>query len=130
MDTTTNAPGQSDIYAVARRLLDVAAPCVPPSTASVGAWVGTCHAGLTRYGGDWALQLDDVHRIERSTLDTWAAAVGQDAAGWRIDQSVGGRVARLEWATDGAPMPAGPAVMWIGGNHGCEHCHFVGHGHV
>lgn len=115
MSALTNAPGLSDIYAVARRLLDVAAACVPPSTASVGAWVGTCHANLTRYGNEWALRLDDAHRIERSTLDTWAVAVGQDAAGWLIDQSAGGRVARMEWTTNDEPMPESGAVTWIGG---------------
>lgn len=109
------APGMSDIYAVARRLLDTAAQGDSPSMATVGAWVETCHAVLTRYGNEWALTLDAAHRIERSTLDTWAAAVGQDAGGWLIDQSVGGKVARLEWATDGEARGEGGRVTWIGG---------------
>jgi len=109
-----SAPGMSDIYAAARQMLDAVAPGDSPSMATVGAWVETCHAGLTRYGNEWALTLDDVHRIERSTLDTWATAVGQDAGGWLIDQSVGGKVARLAWQGDGRPMPDGGGVMWIG----------------
>ena len=115
MTTPTNAPGLSPIYAIARAMLDAVAPGDSPSMGTVAAWVGTCHADLTRYGGDWALTLDDVHRIECTTLDTWAAALGQDAAGWLIDQSVGGRVARLAWTTDDKPLPEGGAVTWIGG---------------
>lgn len=115
MSNDTNAPGLSPIYAIARAMLDAVAPADSPSMGTVAAWVGTCHADLTRYGGDWALTLDDVHRIECTTLATWAAALGQDAAGWLIDQSVGGRVARLAWTTDDKPLPDGGAVTWIGG---------------
>ena len=118
MSDDTNAPGLSPIYAIARQMLDSVAPGDSPSMGRVGAWVETCHAGLTRYGNEWALTLDDAHRIERSTLDTWAAAVGQGAGGWLIDQSVGGKVARLAWHGAGVPMPPGGGVVWIGGNHG------------
>jgi len=114
----TNAPGLSPIYAIARQMLDAVAPGDSPSMGTVAAWVGTCHADLTRYGGDWALQLDDVHRIECTTLDTWAAALGQPASAWLVDEVVGGKVARLEWQGEGEPMMGGPAVTWIGGNHG------------
>lgn len=114
MSDDTNAPGQSAIYAIARQMFDAVAPGDSPSMATAGAWVGTCHAGLTRYGNEWALQLDDVQTLHPDTLATWAAAVGQDAAGWLVDQSVGGKVARLEWQGKGKPMPDGGGVMWIG----------------
>ena len=114
MTDETNAPGLSDIYAAARQMLDAIAPGDSPSMATVGAWVGTCHASVARYGNEWALELIDVHRIERSALTTWAAAVEQPAAGWLVDEATGGKVARLAWHGAGAPMPAGPAVTWIG----------------
>ena len=113
-ESPTNPPGTSPIYAVAGDMLAAVAPGDSPSMGRAGGYVGTCHADLTRYGNEWALALDDVHRIERDTLVTWAAAVGQDAGGWLIDQSVGGRVARLEWTTNDKPMPDGGGVMWIG----------------
>jgi len=93
----TNAPGQSDIYAIARQMFDAVAPGDSPSMARVGAWVGTCHAGLTRYGNEWALWPMDVCRIERDTLRTWAAAVGQPGGAWAVGETAGGRIARLEW---------------------------------
>jgi hypothetical protein len=66
-------------------------------------------------GGDWrALELTDVRRIERDTLATWAAAVGQPGGVWAVDGATGGRVARLEWATDGEARGEGSRVTWIG----------------
>lgn len=114
MTAPNNAPGVSPIYAAARQMLDAIAPGDSPSMGTVGAYVGTCHASLTRYGDEWALTLDDVRRIERDTLATWATAVGQDAAGWLVDQATGGRVARLAWQGGGVTMPDGQAVTWIG----------------
>lgn len=110
-----NPPGLSPIYAVARQMIDAVAPGDSPSMASVGGYVGTLHASITRYGNDWALTLVDVQRTHPDTLATWAAAVGQDAAGWLIDQAAGGRVARLAWQGAGEAMPEGGRVTWIGG---------------
>ena len=114
MTDANNPPGVSPIYAAARQMLDVIAPGDSPSMARVGGYVGTCHASVTRHGNEWALELIDVHRIERDTLATWAAAVEQPATGWLADEATGGRVARLAWQGEGVPMPAGPAVTWIG----------------
>ena len=113
MTNETNPPGLSDIYAAARQMLDAIAPGDSPSMATGGAWVGTCHASVARYGNEWALELIDVHRIERSMLTTWAAAVEQPATGWLVDENVGGKVARLAWQGAGVPMPPGGGVMWI-----------------
>ena len=110
-----NPPGASPIYAAARQMLDAIAPGDSPSMGTVSAWVGTCHASVIRYGNEWALTLDDAHRIGRDTLATWAAAVEQPDGVWAVDMEAGGRVARLEWATDGEAMPPGGCVTWIGG---------------
>ena len=109
-----NPPGTSPIYAVAGDMLAAVAPGDSLSMATVGAWVGTCHVRLTRYGNEWALWLMDVHRIERSTLATWAAAIEQPASAWLVDEVVGGKVARLAWHGAGVPMPPGGGVVWIG----------------
>ena len=118
MTDANNAPGLSPIYAAARQMLDAIAPGDSPSMGRAGGYVGTCHASVTRYGNEWALELIDVHRIERSALTTWAAAVEQPAAGWLVDEATGGKVARLAWHGAGVPMPPGGGVVWIGGNHG------------
>lgn len=118
MNDDFNAPGLSPIYAAARQMLDAIAPGDSPSMGTVGAWVGTCHASITRHGNEWALELIDVHRIEAEMLTTWAAAVEQPATGWLVDENVGGKVARLAWHGAGVPMPPGGGVVWIGGNHG------------
>ena len=118
MTDANNPPGLSPIYAAARQMLDVIAPGDSPSMARVGGYVGTCHASITRYGNEWALELIDVRRIEAATLVTWAAAVEQPATGWLADEATGGKVARLEWQGAGVPMPPGGGVVWIGGNHG------------
>jgi len=110
----TNAPGLSPIYAIARQMLGAVAPGDSPSMADAAAWVGTCHADLTRHGNTWALWLDDATPIHPDTLALWAAAVGQDAAGWRVDLNTDGRIARLQWQTDGEPATEGGAVTWIG----------------
>ena len=112
--TDFNAPGLSPIYAAARQMLDAIAPGDSPSMGRAGGYVGTCHASIARHGNEWALELIDVHRIERDTLATWAAAVEQPATGWLVDEAAGGKVARLEWATDGEARGEGSRVTWIG----------------
>ena len=114
MTDANNAPGLSDIYAAARQMLDAIAPGDSPSMGRAGGYVGTCHASVTRYGSEWALELIDVRRIEAATLATWAAAVGQDAGGWLIGEATGGKIARLAWQGAGVPMPPGGGVVWIG----------------
>ena len=114
MTAPNNAPGLSPIYAAARQMLDAIAPGDSPSMGRAGGYVGTCHASVTRYGNEWALELIDVHRIEAETLTTWAAAVEQPATGWLVDENVGGKVARLAWQGEGKPLPNEQAVTWIG----------------
>ena len=113
MTNETNPPGLSSIYAAARQMLDAIAPGDSPSMGRAGGYVGTCHASVTRYANEWALELIDVHRIERSALTTWAAAVGVSTPKWRTASR--GKIARLEWVTDGEARGEGGRVTWIGG---------------
>jgi hypothetical protein len=66
---------------------------------------GTLFARLTRYGNEWALELNDVTPVTHGTCDQWAAAVGAPSVEWR--RTAGGRVARCEWI--GTEDPAGDA---------------------
>ena len=112
MTQDNNPPGTSPIYAAARDMLTAIAQGV--SGGATG-WVGTLAAYLVD-GGDYrALTLDDAQPLHADTLAAWAAVFGQPADGWRVDGATGGRVARLEWATDGDARPEGGRVMWIGG---------------
>ena len=111
MDTTTNPHGLSPVYALARDML--AALDSGRSTVTVSS--GTLYATL-QDGGDYrALVLYDDAPIHPDTLALWAAAFGQQTAQWAQDWTdAGGRVARLEWATDGEAVEGG-RVTWIGG---------------
>ena len=109
-----NAPGLSPVYAAARQMLDTAAQDTAGNVNYARAWVGELHARITRHGNTWALWLDDATPIHPDTLALWAAAVGQDAAGWRVDLNTDGRIARLQWQTDGEPATEGGPVSWVG----------------
>jgi hypothetical protein len=66
-------------------------------------------------GGNYrALTVDDESPLHPDTLATWAAAVGQPDGVWQVDGATGGRVARLEWATEGEARCEGSRVTWIG----------------
>ena len=106
-----NAPGASPIYAAARDLL----AALDSGSYAATMQVGTLFAHLVDGGNYRALTLDDAHRIGRDTLATWATAFSQPADAWAVDMEAGGRVARLEWATDGEAPAGGGAVTWIGG---------------
>ena len=111
MDTTTNPPGTSPVYALARDMADA----LDKGRRSYTAVDGKLYATL-QDGGDYrALVLYDDAPIHPDTLALWAAAFGQPADGWRVDSTTGGRVARLEWATDGEAAPDSGRVTWIGG---------------
>ena len=104
------APGLSPIYAAARDLL----AALDSGSCAATVQVGTLFAHLVDGENYRALTLDDARRIHPDTLATWAAAVGQPAGEWRVDMEAGGRVARLEWATDGEAPAQGRAVTRIG----------------
>ena len=111
MDTTTNPPGTSPVYALARDMADA----LDKGRRSYTAVDGKLYATL-QDGGDYrALVLYDDAPIHPDTLALWAAAFGQPADAWRVDSTTGGRVARLEWATDGEAAPDSGRVTWIGG---------------
>jgi hypothetical protein len=113
MTDSTNAPGTSPIYAAARDMLDALGKGVTSVTATVA---GSTQVAHMTDGGDYrVLTVDDVQPLHPDTLATWAAAVGQPAAGWRLSSKTGGRVARLEWATDGEARGEGSRITWIGG---------------
>ena len=108
-----NAPGLSPIYAAARDMLDALDKGATSATTTVRD--STQIATMTD-GGDYrALTVDDVQPLQPDTLATWAAAVGVQAAAWRLSSKAGGKVARLEWATDGEARGEGSRVTWIGG---------------
>ena len=113
MTTDNNAPGLSPIYAAARDMLAALGKGATSATATVRD--STQIATMTD-GGDYrALTVDDVQPLQPDTLATWAAAVGVQAAAWRSDASMGGKFARLEWATDGEARGEGSRVTWLGG---------------
>ena len=105
------APGLSPIYAAARDML----AALDAGNAAGHYFDGTLCARIVDGGNYRELTLADVRRIERDTLDTWAVAVGRPDGAWAIDPNCGGRVARLEWATDGEAPAAGGSVAWIRG---------------
>lgn len=111
MDTTTNPPGLSPVYAIARdmlAMLDSGKRRAAHSLLPLVAYIID--------GGDYrALTLNDTAPLHPDTLALWAAAFSQPADGWRVDSTTGGRVARLEWATDGEAAPDSGRVTWIGG---------------
>ena len=113
MTAPNNAPGLSPIYAAARDMLDALDKGATSATATVRD--STQIATMTD-GGDYrALTVDDVQPLQPDTLATWAAAVEQPAAGWAVSEALGGKFARLEWATDGEARGEGSRVTWIGG---------------
>ena len=112
MTAPNNAPGLSPIYAAARDMLDALDKGATSATATVRD--STQIATMTD-GGDYrVLTVDDESPLHPDTLATWAAAFGVQAAAWRSDESTGGKVARLEWPTDGEARGEGGRVMWIG----------------
>ena len=113
MDNNTNAPGLSPIYAAAVDMLAALDKGVTSVTATVQ---GSTQMGVIVDCGDHrALYVHDDQPLHPDTLATWAAAVGQPAAGWRLSSKTGGKVARLEWPTDGEARGEGSRVAWIGG---------------
>lgn len=110
--TDNNAPGMSPIYAAARDMLDALRKGVTSATATVA---GSTQVAQMVDGGDYrALTLDDDQPLHPDTLALWAAAFSQPADGWQVDSATGGRVARLEWATNGEARGEGSRVTWIG----------------
>lgn len=111
MDTTTNPPGLSPVYAIARdmlAMLDSGKRRAAHSLLPLVAYIID--------GGDYrALTLNDTAPLHPDTLALWAAAFGQPADGWRVDNTTGGRVARLEWPTDGDALPDVQGTLWVGG---------------
>ena len=109
--SATNPPGLSPVYAIARdmlAMLDSGKRRAAHSLLPLVAYIID--------GGDYrALTLNDTAPLHPDTLALWAAAFGQPADGWRVDNTTGGRVARLEWATDGDALPDGGRVTWQGG---------------
>lgn len=113
MTQDNNAPGLSPIYAAARDMLDALGKGATSVTATVA---GSTQVGHMADGGNYrALTVDDVQPLHPDTLATWAAAVGQTDGVWAVDQTCGGRFARLEWATEGEALPDVGGVVWIGG---------------
>ena len=113
MTDANNAPGLSPIYAAARQMLDALGKGATSATATVQGSTQVAH--LVDGGNYRALTVDDAQPLHDDTLATWAAAVQQSAAAWRLSSKAGGRVARLEWQGAGVPMPPGGGVVWIGG---------------
>jgi hypothetical protein len=108
-----SAPGLSPIYAAAADMLAALGKGVTSVTATVA---DSTQVGHMVDGGNYrALTVDDESPLHPDTLATWAAAVGQPAAGWRLSGKTGGKIARLEWATDGEARGEGGRVTWIGG---------------
>lgn len=109
MSTDNNAPGMSYVYALARDLLAAIATRRSATVQEHNRYVTLID------GGDYrALVLNDADPLHPDTLALWAAAFEQPADAWRVDSATGGRVARLEWATDGEAHGEGSRVTWIG----------------
>ncbi len=109
--SATNAPGTSPVYAIARDMLDA----LDKGRRSYTATHGTLYATLQDGGNYRALVLYDDNPIHPDTLALWAEAFGVQTAHWSQDWThAGGRVARLEWATEGEAVEGG-RVTWIGG---------------
>ena len=108
--SATNPPGTSPVSAIARDMLDALDKGLG-SIATVP--YGTLYVTL-QDGGDYrALMLCDVDPLHPDTLALWAAAFGVQTAQWAQDWTyTGGRVARLEWPTDGEAVEGG-RVTWI-----------------
>lgn len=108
-DESTNPPGTSPVYAIARDLT----AALNKGRRSYTVADGTLFATL-QDGGDYrAVTLCDDTPIHPDVLALWAAAFGQPADGWRVDSTTG-MVARLEWPTEGEAVEGG-RVTWIGG---------------
>ena len=109
-ESPANPPGLSPVYAIARDLTAALDKGRLTATAQ--------HGDLSIYlidGGDyWALSLcDTTGPIHPDVLALWAAAFGVQTAQWAQDWTyTGGRVARLEWPTDGEAVEGG-RVTWI-----------------
>ena len=108
MTQDNNPPGMSPIYAAARDMLDA----LDRGATAITVQEGTIFARLVDSGNYRALLVDDAQPIHPDTLATWAAAFGVDAPAWATES--GGKVARLEWPTDGEARGEGSRVMWIG----------------
>jgi hypothetical protein len=110
-ESPANPPGLSPVYAIARDMLDALAR----GDASAHHWSGALMVRVVDGGNYRAVTIDDDTPLHPDTLALWAAAFGQPVDGWLVDSATGGRVARLEWATDGETLPGGGGVTWIGG---------------
>lgn len=79
------------------------------------AQAGSLFVRVTRYCGDWALELCDERAIGADVARQWAAAVGApDIVLWRSEAH--GRVWRCEWEGEGdLPVTSSSAITWIGG---------------
>jgi len=66
--------------------------------------IGTLFLRLTRYGNDWALELNDETPIDPETAQVWAAAVGAPG-GTEFRKTAHGKVWRFTWQDDGDPAP-------------------------
>jgi hypothetical protein len=75
--------------------------------------IGTLFLRMTRYGGDWALELNDETPIDDATAQTWAQAAGvPDGTKWR--KTAHGKVWRCEWRESGYGEPLPPRGFWLG----------------
>ena len=107
-ESPANPPGLSPVYAIARDMLDALDKGRRDYTVEDNKRAATLQDG----GNYRALVLYDDAPIHADTLALWAAAFGQPADEWRVDSATGGRVARLEWPTDGEAVEGG-RVTWI-----------------
>lgn len=78
--------------------------------------IGALFLHLTRYGNDWALELNDETPISADVAQHWAVEVGAPG-GTEFHKTAHGKVWRFTWQDDSDPAPATLRAFYLNGAH-------------